>query len=104
MTKLARRANGYTEKTKMIKLLAVAFALVASTSAHAISPAPLHQPDGMITQVRQGCGVGRVRINGICVARTTRRHVRRAARREDIRHHTPRPSTIHPRTPAPAGY
>ena len=88
MTKLARRANGYTEKTKMIKLIAVAFALVAATSsAHAykLSPAPLHQPDGMITQVREGCGVGRVRINGICVARTTSRHVRREARR-DIRH------------------
>ena len=85
MTKLARRANGYMEKTKMIKLIAVAFALVAATSAHAMSPAPLHQPDGMITQVREGCGVGRVRINGICVARTTRRHVRREARR-DRRH------------------
>ena len=58
MTKLARRANGYTEKTKMIKLIAVAFALVAATSAHAMSPAPLHQPDGMITQVREGCGCG----------------------------------------------
>ena len=66
----------------MIKLIAVAFALVAATSAHAMSPAPLHQPNGMITQVREGCGVGRVRINGICVARTTRRHVRREARRE----------------------
>ena len=93
----------------MIKLIAVAFALVAATSAHAMSPAPLHQPDGMITQVREGCGVGRVRVNGICVARTTRRHVRREARRvrrearRDIRH-TPRPSTIHPRTPAPAAY
>ena len=73
------------DPAKMIKLIAVAFALVAATSAHAMSPAPLHQPDGMITQVREACGVGRVRINGICVARTTRRHVRRAARR-DIRH------------------
>ena len=34
---------------------------------HAMSPAPLHQPDGMITQVREGCGAGRVRINGVCV-------------------------------------
>jgi hypothetical protein len=29
---------------------------------------PLHQPDGMITQVRQACGAGRVRVNGVCVA------------------------------------
>ena len=103
MTKLARRANGYTEKTKMIKLIAVAFALVAATSAHAMSPAPLHQPDGMITQVREGCGVGRVRINGICVARTTRRHVRREARRQTFGI-SPRAIPHLPRTPAPAGY
>jgi len=46
-----------------------------------MSPAPLHQSDGMITQVREACGAGRVRINGVCVARTTTLHVRRAARR-----------------------
>ena len=46
-----------------------------------MAPAPLHQPDGMITQVRQACGAGRVRINGVCVARTTKRQVRRQVRR-----------------------
>ena len=37
----------------MIRLIAVAatFALAVATSAQAMSPAPLHQPDGMITQV-----------------------------------------------------
>ena len=56
----------------MIRLIAVAaIALAAATSAQAMSPAPLHQADGMITQVREACGAGRVRINGICVARTT---------------------------------
>ena len=34
----------------MIKLVAVAFTLAAATSAHAMPLAPLHQPDGMITQ------------------------------------------------------
>ena len=66
----------------MIKLLVFAvFALALATSAEAMSTAPLHQPDGMITQVREACGAGRVRINGICVARTTTRHVRREVRR-----------------------
>ena len=65
----------------MIRLIAVAFALAAATSAQATLLAPLHQPDGMITQVREACGAGRVRINGVCVARTTTRHVRRASRR-----------------------
>ena len=58
----------------MIRLIAVAaIALAAATSAQAMSPVPLHQADGMITQVREACGAGRVRINGICVARTTKR-------------------------------
>jgi hypothetical protein len=66
----------------MIRLIAVvAFTLATATSAHAITLAPLHQSDGMITQVREACGAGRVRIHGVCVARTTRRHVRRSVRR-----------------------
>jgi hypothetical protein len=66
----------------MIRLIAfAAFALAIATSAEAMQRAPLHQSDGMITQVREACGAGRVRINGVCVARTTTRHVRRAARR-----------------------
>jgi putative N-acetylmannosamine-6-phosphate epimerase len=64
----------------MIRLIAVAFALTLATSVQAMSPAPLYQPDGMITQVRQACGAGRVRINGVCVARTTKRQARRCAR------------------------
>ena len=66
----------------MIRLIAFAgFALALATSAQAMSPVPLQQPDGMITQVREACGAGRVRINGVCVARTTKRQVRRHARR-----------------------
>ena len=64
----------------MIRLISVAFVLAVATSAQAMSPAPLHQPDGMITQVREACGAGRVRINGVCVARTTKRQVRRGSR------------------------
>ena len=37
----------------MTRLIAVVFALVVATSAQAMSPAPLYQPDGMIEQVRQ---------------------------------------------------
>ena len=66
----------------MVKLIAVsAFALTVATSAQAMSPAPLPQLDGMTTQVAVGCGVGRTRVNGVCVARTTVRQVRRGARR-----------------------
>ncbi len=65
----------------MFRLVAFAFALAVGTSAQAMSLAPLHRPDGMITQVREACGAGRVRVNGVCVARTTKRHVRREVRR-----------------------
>ena len=63
----------------MIRLsISVALAFAVATSAEATSPAPLHEPDALITQVRQGRPLGswprakcwdpnqRV-INGICV-------------------------------------
>jgi hypothetical protein len=66
----------------MIRLIAVAgFALSVASSTQAMTPAPIPQPDGIITQVALACGVGRTRINGVCVARTTVRHARRAVRR-----------------------
>jgi hypothetical protein len=66
----------------MIRLIAAAgFVVAIATSAQAITPAPLPQPDGMITPVRLGCGPGRTRVEGICVARTTIRQTRRAVRR-----------------------
>ena len=43
----------------MIRLLAVAgFALALATSAEAMTPAPIHQPEGIITQVASACGPG----------------------------------------------
>jgi hypothetical protein len=65
----------------MIRFIAFAFALALAASAQAMPVTPLHQPDGMITQVAYGCGAGRTRVNGVCVARTTKRHVRREVRR-----------------------
>jgi hypothetical protein len=65
----------------MIRLIAVAFVLTVATSATAMPVTPLHQKDGMITQVREACGVGQVRINGECKARTDIRQERRENRR-----------------------
>ena len=51
-------------------LIGVAFALVLTTSAQAMSLPTLHQPGGMITQVI--CGPGQVRSKtGNCVWKTT---------------------------------
>jgi hypothetical protein len=66
----------------MIKLIAVAsFVLAVATSAQAMTAAPIHQQDGLIAQVAFGCGPGRTRVGGVCVARTTIRHTRRQVRR-----------------------
>lgn len=65
----------------MIRLAIVGFAVLVTTSAQAITPAPLVQSDHMITQVAVGCGPGRTLVNGVCVARTTIRQTRRAVRR-----------------------
>jgi hypothetical protein len=66
----------------MLRLIAVAVAgLAMMASAQALTPAPVRQPDGMITQARFGCGPGRTLVAGRCVARTTIRHTRRAIRR-----------------------
>ena len=61
----------------MIRLLISVAALAVATSAEAMSPAPLHEPDTMITQVRKARWVTWPRakcwdpnqraINGICV-------------------------------------
>jgi hypothetical protein len=64
----------------MIRLIAIAgFALAVASSADAMTAAPIHQPEGMMTQVAYGCGPGRTRVGGVCVARITIRHARRAA-------------------------
>ena len=66
----------------MLRLIAVAgFALSVATSAQGMTPAPPPQLDNMVTQVAVGCGLGRTRVNGVCVARTTVRQTRRAVRR-----------------------
>jgi hypothetical protein len=46
-----------------------------------MTPVPIPQPNSVVIQVAAGCGPGRTMVNGVCVARTTVRHVRREARR-----------------------
>ena len=64
----------------MTRLAAVAFALALASSAQAMPRAPLPQLEAMVTPVVAGCGAGRTRVGGVCVARTTKRQVRRCAR------------------------
>jgi len=61
----------------MTRSIALVFVLALASSAQALSPAPLHQPHDVVIKVREACGAGMHRVNGVCV--TT--HARRAARR-----------------------
>jgi hypothetical protein len=65
----------------MIRLIAfAAFALAVTTSAQAMTVAPVPAPGGVITQVAYGCGPGMTRVAGVCVARATVRQTRRCVR------------------------
>lgn len=59
----------------MGRLIAIAFTLVLASSAQAMPVSPIQQPDEMVTQVREACGAGMQRVNGVCRLNTT---VRRA--------------------------
>jgi hypothetical protein len=63
----------------MIRVISVAFALAIATSVQAAPLAPLRQPDGMISQVREACGVGMHMVNGVCIRTPARRNAARCA-------------------------
>jgi hypothetical protein len=61
----------------MLRLIAAAFALTLASSAQALPPVSLFQPDKLVVPVREACGAGMHMVNGVCV----RTHARRAASR-----------------------
>jgi hypothetical protein len=63
----------------MIRLTAIAFALALATAAQAAPSAPVQQPDGLFTQVREACGAGMHRVGGVCVRTPARRAAARCA-------------------------
>ena len=59
----------------MIRFIAVAFVLTVATSAQAMSPPPLHQADGLITQVlKRGAGMKWNNALNRCATTSARRH------------------------------
>jgi hypothetical protein len=60
----------------MIRLICC-LRLTLAASAQAMPVAPLHQSDGMITQVRHACGAGMHIVNGVCTTTVARRQARR---------------------------
>jgi hypothetical protein len=62
----------------MMRLVALAgFALAVATSAQAMPRTTPAQTDSLVTQVRQGCGIGRIMVSGHCVVRPDVRVERR---------------------------
>ena len=60
----------------MTRLIVIAVALNLASSVQALPLAALHH-DQMISKVREACGIGMHRVNGVCI----RTHARRAASR-----------------------
>jgi hypothetical protein len=64
----------------MIRLVAVVFVLALASSAQAIQPTPIQQPDELVIKVRQACGAGMHYVNGACIRTPARRAASRCAR------------------------
>ena len=61
----------------MMRLIAFAvFAFRHHSVSTGNASCAVHEPDGILTQIADGCGAGRTRVGGVCVARTTKRLVR----------------------------
>jgi len=73
-------SEGPTGTEAMAKLIALAFALTLATSAVAMPLAHLTQSDGKIITVREACGAGMHRVNGVCIRTPARRNVSRCVR------------------------
>jgi hypothetical protein len=63
----------------MIRLAAIAIALAVASSAQAMPRAPMLQPDSLVITVREACGAGFTRVNGVCVRTPARAAARRCA-------------------------
>jgi hypothetical protein len=64
----------------MLRLIAVAFALTLASSAQAVPPVSLLQPDKLVVPVRAACGAGMHMVNGTCVRTPARRAASKCAR------------------------
>jgi hypothetical protein len=70
---------------EMIKPTVVALALCVVSSAQGMPYIPLQQPNDSVIPIRQGCGLGRQLIEGICVSNTKVRAVVRKCNARKMR-------------------
>jgi len=77
---LPRNAGPHSVGRKsMIKVVAAAFIVAIASSAQAMPRAAVEQPDSLVTTVREACGAGMHRVNGVCVRTPARRQAARCA-------------------------
>jgi hypothetical protein len=57
----------------MIRSTLVALALTVASSAQSMPNVPLQQPNNFVIPVRQGCGLGRQLVEGVCVRNSSLR-------------------------------
>lgn len=63
----------------IIRSVAIAFAVITASAAFAMPRAPIAQPESTIINVREACGAGMHRVNGVCVRTPARRQAVRCA-------------------------
>jgi hypothetical protein len=73
-------ALSFNRRETMIKWTIAALALVLASSALAMPRAPLQTPNDVIIKVREACGAGMHRVNGVCIRTPARRAASRCAR------------------------
>jgi hypothetical protein len=56
----------------MIRWTVIAVTLVLASSVQALPLAPLQMPDDVVIKVREACGAGMHRVNGVCIRTATR--------------------------------
>jgi hypothetical protein len=64
----------------MIRWIVVATTLVLASSVQGMPLAPLQMPDDVVIKVREACGAGMHRVNGVCIRTAARRGASRCAR------------------------
>jgi hypothetical protein len=64
----------------MMRFIALALALTLASSVQAMPRAPLQEPQDVIIKIREACGAGMHRVNGVCVRTPARRSASRCVR------------------------
>jgi hypothetical protein len=64
----------------MIRWIVVAVTLVVLSSVQAMPLVPLQMPNDVVIKVREACGAGMHRVNGVCIRTAARRGASRCAR------------------------